>query len=111
MISPIYRRVVVLAGLALAGCASPLSEVDLGDASFDASLPPGRLASPCATDADCPSAQGSVCRYGRCGCPPLQTVCGPPPGSCADLRWDADHCGTCGTQCYPFQSCDGGACG
>ncbi|MHB1844166.1 MAG: hypothetical protein ACYCWW_04945 [Deltaproteobacteria bacterium] len=74
-------------------------------------LPPGRFASTCRVDTDCPAAQGSICVRGRCGCPLGLTVCGPMPAVCADLHSDRDHCGTCGTLCPTGQGCDAGVCG
>jgi hypothetical protein len=87
----------------------PIADTSLPEVPHG-TLPPGQLFSACVSNADCPGAQGTVCRFGRCGCPPGMTACGPPPGFCVDLFTDPNHCGACGVACTAATACVNGTC-
>ena len=69
-----------------------------------------------ACDSSCPA--GLICWEGECGfmreggytsgnCPEDWLLCG---DRCVDLQADGQHCGRCGTVCYPDEICCGGTC-
>ena len=58
-------------------------------------------------------AEGQVCSSGACtqSCSTGWTVCPTTdPTYCADLTYDSNNCGTCGTVCPSGSACSGGTC-
>jgi hypothetical protein len=107
-----------------AGDSGADSGLDGGDAGLQAvdACVDGGIGAYCASFSACICCDGTpddVCCQGtglECGwqglgiCPTSDTHLGCAPLGCADLNWDNQNCGGCGTACDPSMVCGAGSC-